>query len=63
MNGKLAKSLRNGKSVIGGCFRMTEKRFTVENVMDVLIPLFMVELFLFGNIALLAVLLQAFGVI
>lgn len=39
------------------------KRFTVENVMDVLIPLFMVELFLFGNLALLAVLLQAFGVI
>jgi hypothetical protein len=42
---------------------MTAKRFTVENVMDILMPLFMVEVFLFANIALIAVLLQAFGVI
>ena len=42
---------------------MTAKRFTVEKVMDILIPLFIVEVFLFANIVLLALLLQEFGVI
>ncbi len=39
------------------------KRFTLENVMDILIPLFMVELLVFANIVLILVLLQSFGVI
>jgi hypothetical protein len=39
------------------------KRFTLENVIDFIIPLFMVELLVFANIVLILVLLQSFGVI
>ena len=39
------------------------KRFTLENVIDCIIPLFMVELLVFANIVLILVLLQSFGVI
>lgn len=42
---------------------MTAKRFTIENVMDILIPLFMVEVFLLANIAIIAVILSEVGVI
>ena len=42
---------------------MTDKRFSVENVMGILMPLFVIEVFLLWNIVLVIVVLQAFGVI
>jgi hypothetical protein len=39
------------------------KRFTFEKMMDILLPLFMVEVFLLANIAIIAVLLDTVGVI
>lgn len=43
---------------------MTGKRIDLFDIVDEwLIPIAVVELFLFGNIAILIVLLQAFGVI
>ena len=39
------------------------KRFSVDTVMNILLPLFMVEVFLLANIAIIAALLDAVGVI
>ena len=42
---------------------MSEKRFTLEKTLDILFPLFLIELFLFANILLISLLLMEFGVI
>lgn len=42
---------------------MTEKRFTFEKVVDILIPLFVIEVFIFANIVLIIILLCGLGVI
>ena len=39
------------------------KGFDMDNVIDILLPLFIVEVCLLGNIAIIAVLLDAVGVI
>ena len=42
---------------------MTEKRFTIEKVLDILFPLFLIELFICANILLIGLVLTEFGVI
>ena len=41
---------------------MTEnKRFTIEKVLDIIFPLFLIELFIFANILLIGLVLTEFG--
>ena len=42
---------------------MSDKRFDVEAVLDFLLPLFLIEIMVFGNIGIILVLLHGFGVI
>ena len=42
---------------------MTEKRFTFDKIMDLLLPLLMLEVFVFLQIVLLTLLLHSMGVI
>ncbi len=41
---------------------MTEKHFTIEKVLDIIFPLFLIELFIFANIVLISLILTEFGV-
>lgn len=42
---------------------MTEKRYTIEKALDILFPLFLIELFILANILVIGLLLTEFGVI
>ena len=42
---------------------MSEKRFKIEKALDILFPLFLIELFICANIFLIGLVLMEFGVI